>query len=129
VALLLAGAPVTSRALAKHVKAPTRSHDTRWGAAKKVGNGVSAPVAIFQPEPSFPKGVSPTKETQGVVCRIGIIVDREGKPEDVHVIQSGGRAFDAKAIAAVKEYRFKPAMQDGKPVAVRVVVYVLFKRY
>jgi protein TonB len=37
--------------------------------------------------------------------------------------------LDEKAIEAVKQYRFKPAIKDGKPVMVNVTVEVNFKLY
>lgn len=129
VVLLLAGAPTTSRALAKNAKAATKNQDARWGVVEHVGHGVTAPVPVYAPESTFPKGVSPANEMRGVTCSVEIIVDREGRPEDARVVRSGGKAVDAKAMESVKQYRFKPAMQGGKPVAVRVVVHMLFKKY
>jgi protein TonB len=35
--------------------------------------------------------------------------------------------LDEKAVEAVKQYRFKPAMENGKPVAVEMNVEVLFE--
>ena len=44
----------------------------------------------------------------------------------VRVVQGVGMGLDEKAIAAVKQYRFKPAMEGGKPVVVEVNVEVDF---
>ena len=35
--------------------------------------------------------------------------------------------LDEKAVAAVKQYRFKPAMEGGKPVMVEMNVEVTFQ--
>ena len=35
--------------------------------------------------------------------------------------------LDEKAVAAVKQYRFKPAMENGKPVTVEMNVEVTFQ--
>ena len=37
--------------------------------------------------------------------------------------------FDAQALEAVEQYRFKPAMKAGEPVAVTMKVEVNFKRF
>jgi protein TonB len=38
----------------------------------------------------------------------------------VHVLRGVGMGLDERAIAAVKQYKFKPAMQGGRPVAVEL---------
>jgi TonB family protein len=48
---------------------------------------------------------------------VGLTVDTQGMPQNIHVVRSGGKDMDAKAIEAVKESRFKPAMQDGQPIS------------
>lgn len=35
--------------------------------------------------------------------------------------------LDEKAIEAVKRWKFKPAMKDGKPVAVAVNIQIVFR--
>jgi TonB family protein len=37
--------------------------------------------------------------------------------------------LDEKAIEAVSKYRFKPAMNHGQPVAVRIMIEVNFRIY
>jgi len=37
--------------------------------------------------------------------------------------------LDEKAMEAVRRYRFKPAMNDGKPVPVMITVEVNFRLY
>jgi len=40
-----------------------------------------------------------------------------------------GMGLDEKALEAVRRYRFKPAMKDGRPVAVIMTVEVDFRLY
>jgi periplasmic protein TonB len=35
--------------------------------------------------------------------------------------------LDEQAVAAVKQWKFKPAMKDGQPVAAQVQVYANFR--
>jgi outer membrane biosynthesis protein TonB len=44
----------------------------------------------------------------------------------VHVIRHLGMGLDDKAIEAVRQYKFKPAMYEGHPVAVQLVIEVDF---
>ena len=50
-----------------------------------------------------------------------------GLPKNVHVMRGVGMGLDEKAIEAVRQYRFKPAMENGKPVAVELNVEVNFQ--
>lgn len=59
---------------------------------------------------------------------MALLVDTDGKAQQVHVEQSLGPNFDKTAIAAIQKYRFKPAMQYGKPVPVKVCVEVNYRR-
>jgi TonB family protein len=60
---------------------------------------------------------------------IAIIVDAHGYPQNPRVIRSLGMGLDEKALEAVRQYRFKPALKNGKPVAVRITVAVSFHLY
>jgi TonB family protein len=98
------------------------------GGLYRVGGAVSAPVALFQPEAEFSDEARRAKY-QGV-CLVGLIVDAQGNPQNVHILRSLGMGLDEKALEAVRKYKFKPAMKDGKtPVPVPVTVEVNFRLY
>jgi protein TonB len=42
-------------------------------------------------------------------------------------VRPAGLGLDEKALAAVQQYKFSPAMQDGKPVKVDLYVDVNFQ--
>lgn len=94
------------------------------GGIYNVGGGVSAPVAIYAPEPEFSDEARRAKY-QGVVD-LQIVVTKQGLPADIKVVRHLGMGLDEKAIEAVKKYRFKPARYHGHPVAVRMIVEVDF---
>ena len=55
-------------------------------------------------------------------------VDAQGTPVDVRVVErSGERDLDRAALTAVKQWRFEPAMRNGKAIATSVKVPVDFK--
>ena len=58
-----------------------------------------------------------------------LIVDDQGRPRDIRVVRGLGFGLDAKAIEAVKQWRFQPAMKDGHPVNVQISVEVGFRLY
>jgi TonB family protein len=98
------------------------------GGVYRIGGGISAPVPLFEPEAEFSDEARRAKY-QGV-CIIGIIVDAQGNPQNVHVVRALGMGLDEKAMEAVRKYKFKPAMKDGKTaVPVMVNVEVNFRLY
>ncbi len=64
------------------------------------------------------------------VCLISLIVDAQGNPQNIHVVRALGMGLDEKAIEAMRKYKFKPAMKDGKtPVPVMITIEVDFRLY
>jgi TonB family protein len=66
------------------------------------------------------------KKISGMVI-VSLVVDEEGLPTQVKVIQGIGYGLDEKAVDAVRQYRFRPAMKDGKPVACPLQIDVSFR--
>jgi periplasmic protein TonB len=97
------------------------------GGVFKVGGGISAPQAISTPDPEYTEQARNAK-TQGT-CILWLIVDDQGRPRDIRVVRGLGFGLDAKAVEAVKQWRFEPAMKDGHPVNVQISVEVGFKLY
>jgi protein TonB len=95
------------------------------GGPMRVGGGVSAPTLIFSVDPEFSEEARKAK-FMGVVT-VNVWVDEHGNPSHVRVIRGAGMGLDEKAVAAVKQYKFKPAMSGGKPVLVELNVEVNFQ--
>ena len=93
----------------------------------RVGDGISAPKLTFAPDPQFTELALKAKY-QGV-CVISTIIDPQGKPQSVKVVRQLGMGLDEKAIEAVRQYQFTPAMLNGKAVAVQVHIEVNFRRW
>jgi len=89
--------------------------------------GVTNPVPIVAPEAEFSDEARRNKY-QGI-CVVAVIVDARGYPQNPRVVRSLGMGLDEKALQAVEGYRFKPALKDGKPVAVMITVWVNFRLY
>jgi len=124
-------------ALGMHVDAATASSVSQGANASKqnkvpagvmrVGNGVSAPKLVYSVDPKFSNKARHAKY-QGI-CVLSLIVDKDGKPQDIHVVKKLGMGLDEKAVEAVRQYRFKPAYYKGHPVAVQINVEVNFRIY
>jgi TonB family protein len=97
------------------------------GGLYRVGGAVSAPVPLNKVEAEFSDEARRAKY-QGVVM-VSFIVDTQGRPQNPRVVRALGMGLDEKAIEAVKKYRFRPAMKDGKPVPVEISVEVTFTLY
>jgi len=97
------------------------------GGAFRVGGGVSAPKAIYAPDPEYSEEARKVKHMGTVV--LWLVVGPDGKPRDIRVLRTLGLGLDEKAIEAVRTWRFEPAMKDGRPVAVQINVEVNFHLY
>jgi TonB family protein len=92
---------------------------------KPIGGDVKGPILSYAPEPGYSPEAKAAK-FEGVVM-VSIIVDKNGIPQNVHVTRGVGLGLDEKAVDAVKQYKFKPATENGKPVAVYLNVEVNFE--
>jgi bla regulator protein blaR1 len=94
-----------------------------------IGNGVTEPQLINVVDPGFPPEFPKSKEKFSDYCIFSMVVDVDGKPQDIHVVRSLGPGFDEMVMTAAKEYRFIPSMYKGKPVPVRIRIEVNFRKY
>jgi len=97
------------------------------GGVYQIGGGVSEPKVIYSVDPEFSDEARRAKY-QGVVL-IALIVDAQGNPQSVHVARALGMGLDEKAMEAVRQFKFKPALREGKPVACYATVEVNFRLY
>ena len=95
------------------------------GGPRRIGGGVSAPQLIYSVEPEFSEEARKAKVAGNVL--VNLWVDTNGLPSHVRVIRGVGMGLDEKAVEAVRQYRFKPAMESGKPVLVELNVEVNFQ--
>ncbi len=102
----------------------------------EVGKGVTPPKLLSSTEPEYSAEARKKKITSD--CLVGLIVDPDGHPKNIHVIRSAAegqpakkqdaaRTLDQKAMDAIYTYTFSPAMLDGKPVPVSIRVDVQFR--
>jgi periplasmic protein TonB len=83
------------------------------------------PRLIRKVEPQYSEQARKDK-IEGTVT-LKAVVAADGHPTDIKVLKSLDPELDQNAIAAVKEYLFKPATKNGEPVAVFATVEVPFR--
>ena len=94
---------------------------------ERIGNGVSAPRVLRAPEPEFSEEARRIKFSGNVL--VSLIVNEQGLATDIKVQRGAGHGLDEKAVEAVQKYKFRPAMKDGVPVKVQMMVEVNFQRF
>jgi protein TonB len=95
------------------------------GGVRRIGGGVSPPQVLFAPEPEFSEEARKAKVAGNVL--VYLQVDTNGRPMNVRVLRGIGMGLDQKALEAVRQYKFKPAMENGHPVIVEMNVEVNFQ--
>jgi|KBSMisStandDraft_5_1062788.scaffolds.fasta_scaffold07698_2 TonB family protein len=89
--------------------------------------GITAPRAIYDPEPEYSEEARKVKH-QGIVV-LSLVVDAQGHTRDIRVARSLGMGLDEKAIEAVRKWKFSPGSSNGVPVPMQVNIEVNFRLY
>jgi TonB family protein len=80
---------------------------------------IVAPALLEQVEPEYPEEAR--KAGIGGAVTMEVTIAPDGTASDVRVIRAAGFGFDEAAVAAVKRFKFRPAMHDGAPVTATVL--------
>lgn len=81
---------------------------------------VTPPSVLERTDAVYPKPALAAREEASVVLLVTVAID--GSVSEVSVAESGGEAFDAAAIEAVKRWRFMPARRDRELLVSRIRV-------
>ena len=88
--------------------------------------GVGFPTCAYCPQPKYSEEARKAKYQGTVVLQA--VITPDGRATEIQVVKGPGLGLEEKAVEAVKEWRFKPAMgPGGKPVAVVVPIEVNFR--
>jgi protein TonB len=82
------------------------------------------PVPVRTVPPAYP-GELRREGVSGVVM-VKCQIDSQGNVTDTEVEKSTNPAFERPAMEAVRRWKFKPAKQDGQPVAIKVSIPIKF---
>lgn len=85
---------------------------------------VQPPEATRSPDPGWPHGA----QAQGLVL-IRIRVGRDGRAHDPVLLAAASRALAQAALQDLAQWRFRPALERGKPLAVSADTRFYFRRF
>ena len=130
--------PTPAASPAARRSAPLRPEPLRvaTSAVRTAPAGPSAPLLLpvsLDPAQLVAAGLTPPRKLAGRTVfpearrgarlngtvTISLVVDENGLPSDLAVVESAGEALDAAALESVRSWRFAPAQKDGAAVAVR----------
>jgi len=96
------------------------------GGVFNVGNGVTSPVPVFSPDPKYTAEAMRAK-VQGLVV-VSAVVMPDGSVTDIRIMRSLDQSFglDEEAKRTAAQWRFRPGMRQGEPVAVRIQIELEF---
>jgi protein TonB len=106
------------------VLASSSSLSTPVLARVKISQGVSQGLLIKRVQPKYPAGALAT-HAHGVV-QIEATIDRQGNVVNPKVL-SGDPMLAAAALAAVRQWRYKPYYLDGAPVEIQTQITINFR--
>ena len=92
-------------------------------APMRVGEGVMAASLIYKVQPLYP-AIARAMHLSGTV-RLRAIIGADGSVRQMEVI-GGNTLLVQSAVAAVREWRYRPTMLNGEPVEVETFVTVNF---
>ena len=107
--------------------APDFSVDEYFPAPEEFVAVQEMPIIIKEEKPIYPE-VAQLTNREGTVW-VKALVDKEGKVREARIAKSSGMnvGFDEVALEAAYKNIYKPAIQNGKPVAIWVSYPVEFK--
>jgi protein TonB len=76
-------------------------------------------------EPEYPEYARQHQIEGRVMLRV--TVSEKGKVTDARVMESSDRMFNEPALAAVRQFHFKPARKDGQAVRSTVAIPIQFR--
>jgi len=96
------------------------------GGVYNIGNGVTSPVVIFKPQPKYTADAMRAK-VQGTVIMSAVVLP-DGTVTDISIVRSLDQSFglDEEAKKSAAQWRFRPGMLKGEPVAVRIQIELDF---
>lgn len=119
----------TAMALRMEVKAAaaTKRADSQAPAKHaEVPPGEMAGQIISRQMPVYPAKAKADKDTVDGPVVIGVTVDKDGVPTDLHITKSLRADYDESALTSVKTWRYKPYLLNGEPVAVETSITITY---
>lgn len=91
-----------------------------------IGQGITSPVLVKETKPKYTEGAM-RRKVEGVV-ELKVVILKDGTVrDDVIVTRSLDAELDEAAVAAARQWEFKPGTRDDEPVNVQVNIEMSFR--
>lgn len=94
------------------------------GKTIRINGAVEAAKVTSQPPPKYPESAK-ARRVQGLV-RIDAVISAAGVPEKLRVLSSPADVLSNAALEAVRQWRYKTTLLNGRPIAVETEIDVDF---
>jgi protein TonB len=86
---------------------------------------LTEPVVLLKVEPEYSEEARKAR-IQGVVI-VRAEIDARGQVQNISVAQGLGLGLDERAVAAVRKWRFRAGMRNGRPVTTQALIHLTFR--
>jgi hypothetical protein len=88
--------------------------------------GVKEPISLARPMPAWhPTAIESLQDFRGA---LELIIDEQGRVTQAHLLDSVHPSYDAVLLKAAVDWKFRPAVKNGKPVKYRYILDVHLSR-
>ncbi len=91
----------------------------------RVGGNVKAPTIVTRVEPEYTE-IARKARIAGIVI-IEAVIDKQGNVTEARILKPLPMGLDQQALAAIRQWKFRPGMLNGQPVAVYYNLTVNFR--
>jgi periplasmic protein TonB len=91
----------------------------------RVGGNVKAPTIISRTDPNYTE-LARKARIQGIVI-VEAVIDRQGNVTEARVLKPLPMGLDQQALAAIKQWKFRPGTLNGQPVPVYYNLTINFR--
>ena len=83
------------------------------------------PDGVMRPAVAKTRFMAAAGQEEGAVT-LSFLVDEKGRPSVARVEKSSPASLETEALSMIRDWKFSPAMKDGKPVAVGATLELVF---
>jgi TonB family protein len=94
------------------------------GAARTAGQ-LNPPGPLRKVDPKYPQDLM-QEHVEGEVILYGVIRP-DGSVDSIQLVRGLDKQLDANSIEAFSQWKFRPAIKDGQPVALEAIVHIPFR--
>jgi TonB family protein len=101
-----------------------RAYEAAHPGVLRTGGAVSEPREVVHVKPVFPEAARAKRRVLSPIIAIAVITEA-GAVVDAAIVSSAHPDLNPSVLAAMRQCRYEPALNNGKPVAVFFTVTIL----